>query len=107
MHTVKILHCGDLHFDTPFQGFTPIEAEKRKEDLRETFGRIIEIVKNREIPILLMSGDIFDNEGVTKMTMEYIGKKFKEIPDTRVFISPGNHDHYSTKSFRSEERRVG
>jgi len=78
-----------------------MEAEKRKEDLRETFGRIVEIVKTQEIPILLMSGDIFDNEGVTKMTMEYIGKKLKEIPDTRVFISPGNHDHYSTKSFYS------
>ncbi len=101
MHTVKILHCGDLHFDTPFQGFTPMEAEKRKEDLRETFGRIIEIVKTQRIPILLMSGDIFDNEGVTKMTMEYIDKKLKEISNTRVFIAPGNHDYYSSKSFYS------
>ncbi len=101
MDKVKILHCGDIHFDTPFQSLNNIDAEKRKEDLRETFGRIIDLIKSESIPILLMAGDIFDNEGVTKMTMDYIDKKLREIPNTKVFIAPGNHDYYHSKSFYS------
>lgn len=99
MKTVKILHCADLHFDTPFYGLSLIQAEKRREDLRETFGRIIERVKQEEIAILLMSGDLFDNANVMKTTIEYMIKKFNEIPDTKIFIAPGNHDFYSAKSY--------
>lgn len=99
MKKVKILHCGDLHFDTPFCQLSSIESEKRKEDLRETFGRIIGLVKEEKIPILLISGDLFDNERVMKTTLDYMIKKFNEIKDTRVLISPGNHDPHGSKSF--------
>lgn len=101
MKMVKILHCADIHFDTPFRGLTPMEAQGRKEDLRETFGKIIEIVKKQSITILLIAGDLFDHDKATKSTLEYIMNKFEEIEDVKVFISPGNHDPYTSKSFYS------
>ena len=101
MDRVKILHCADLHFDTPFQGITAMGGEKRREDLRETFGKIVHRVRQENIPILLMAGDIFDSERVTKNTLLYLLDKLKEIPDTRIFISPGNHDPFTPKSFYS------
>lgn len=101
MKMVKILHCADIHFDTPFQGLTPMEAQGRKEDLRETFGKVIEIVKKQSITILLIAGDLFDHDKTTKSTLEYIINKFEEIEDVKVFISPGNHDPYTSKSFYS------
>ncbi|WZL74188.1 DNA repair exonuclease [Clostridiaceae bacterium 35-E11] len=101
MKKIKILHCGDLHFDTPFTELSRVEAEKRKEDLRETFGQIIDLVKKENVPILLISGDLFDNTKVMKMTLDYIISKFNEIPETRIFISPGNHDPYTQRSFYS------
>jgi len=99
MKGVKILHCADLHFDTPFEGLIAMEAEKRREDLRETFGRIIDTVKEQSVSILLMAGDIFDNDRATKTTLQYLIKKMGEIPETKVFIAPGNHDPYTFKSF--------
>lgn len=99
MQKIKILHCGDFHFDTPFFGLTAAEAEKRKEDLRETFGRIVSVAKEEETELLLISGDFFDSEKVMKTTLEYIIKKLEEIPQIRVFISPGNHDPYTYKSY--------
>ncbi|MEW9123280.1 MAG: DNA repair exonuclease [Thermotaleaceae bacterium] len=99
MEKVKILHCGDFHFDTPFYGLSPGEAEKRKEDLRETFGRIIDLAKDTEIDLMFISGDFFDNEKVMKTTLVYIIKKLEEIPQIQVFISPGNHDPYTHKSY--------
>ncbi|AOT69694.1 metallophosphoesterase family protein [Geosporobacter ferrireducens] len=99
MQKIKVLHCGDFHFDTPFFGLTTAEAEKRKEDLRETFGRIVSIAKEEAVDLLLISGDFFDSEKVMKTTLEYIIKKLEEIPQVRIFISPGNHDPYTYKSY--------
>ena len=100
MNSVKILHCADLHFDTSFSGLISSEKqEERKEDLRETFGEIINIVKTENIPILLIAGDLFDNERVMRTTIDYLLHKFNEIEHTHVFISPGNHDPLNEKSY--------
>jgi exonuclease SbcD len=100
LDTVKIIHCADLHFDTPFADIGDVDkVEQRKEDLRETFGQIIDIAKNEGVQILLISGDLFDGKSVMRMTLEYILKKISEIPDIKVFIAPGNHDPYTEKSY--------
>lgn len=99
MGKIKILHCADFHFDTPFRELAGAAAEKRKEDLRETFGRVIQIAKEEEVDVMLISGDFFDNERVMKTTLDHIIKKFEEISNVRVFISPGNHDPYTPKSY--------
>lgn len=99
MNKVKILHCADLHFDTPFAELSRNKSEGRKEDLRETFGKIIEIVKLEKVELLLVSGDLFDNTSVMQTTLDYIYKKFLEIPYTQIFLCPGNHDPYFQKSF--------
>lgn len=101
MEKIKILHCGDLHFDTPFSDLNRDFSEIRREDLRETFGRIIDMAKKQEVKLLLITGDLFDNGSITKTTLDYIRKKLEDIKDIRVFISPGNHDPYNEKSFYS------
>ncbi|MDT8716285.1 DNA repair exonuclease [Clostridium sp. 19966] len=101
MRNIKILHCGDLHFDTVFAELDGNMADTRREDLRETFGKIINECKSNEIDLLLISGDIFDNNLVMYETATFILKKFNEIPKTKVFISPGNHDAFTDKSFYS------
>ena len=99
MKGVKSLHCADLHFDSPFRDSDSPYRERRKEDLRETFGAIIDKAVKEEVNIILMAGDLFDNATVMKTTVDYVIRKLKEIPDIRVFISPGNHDPYHGKSF--------
>jgi exonuclease SbcD len=96
---VKILHCADFHFDTPFCDLSGSMGEKRKEDLRETFGNIVNLVQEEDVDLLLLGGDLFDNERVSRMTIDYLIHKFREISDVRVFISPGNHDPYHEKSY--------
>ncbi len=99
MESIKILHCADMHFDTPFTELPHIQAEKRKEDLKETFSRIIELAKKEDVSLLFISGDLFDNERIRKTTVEYLMRKFQEISLIHVFISPGNHDPYHNRSF--------
>ncbi len=34
------------------------------------------------------------NMNISKTTIEYINHLFQEIPQTQIFITPGNHDPY-------------
>ncbi len=99
MDGIKILHFADIHFDSPFSELSASAAEQRKEDLRETFGRIIDTAKEEGVQIILLPGDIFDNTTVMKSTLDFIIKKFLDIPNIKVFIAPGNHDPINNKSF--------
>ncbi len=99
MNKVKIMHCSDFHFDTPFSGFDGNMAEIRREDIRENFSTIISMAKENKIQILLMAGDLFDNASVSPETISLMQKRFDEIPEIKVFISPGNHDPIGEKSY--------
>lgn len=99
MEKIKILHCSDFHFDTPFKEYDKNIAEIRKEDIRETFIKIVALAREENAKIILISGDVFDNSTVTYETITLLKKSFENIPEIRIFISPGNHDPYSCKSY--------
>jgi len=99
MDNIKILHFADIHFDTPFSDLSISISEERKEDLRETFGKIMDKAIEDKVDIILAAGDLFDNTTVMKTTLDYMVKKFIEAKDIKIFISPGNHDPYNGKSF--------
>lgn len=99
MNTVKILHCSDFHFDTPFKEYEKNMAEKRKEELRETFANIVKMAKNEKVQLILISGDVFDNSTVTYETISSMKKYFEQVKHIRIFISAGNHDPLSSNSY--------
>lgn len=101
MKKIKILHTADIHFDTPFSGMTPRQALKSKEELKLVFEKITQLSLDKQVDIILIAGDIFDNLSVNKSTLHFIKTCLQKINDIRVFISPGNHDPFNEKSFYS------
>ncbi|WP_163192503.1 metallophosphoesterase family protein [Clostridium thermarum] len=99
MKKVKLIHCSDFHLDTPFMEYPKAMAEKRKEDIRETFLQIMKLADNEKVDIILISGDVFDNSTVTYETITSMKRAFEQIPDIKIFICPGNHDPYTAKSY--------
>lgn len=99
MNAVKIIHCSDFHFDTPFKEYENNLAEKRKEDLREAFANIIKMARDEDVQIILISGDIFDNSTVTYETISYMKKYFEQANPIEIFISAGNHDPFNSNSY--------
>lgn len=99
MKKIKILHCGDMHFDTPFKELDSRISIVSKDELLEVLSIIINICKDNSVDIMLMAGDIFDNLTVNKKTLAFIKEQLEKISDIKVFISPGNHDPYNTNSF--------
>lgn len=90
---LKFLHCSDLHLDTPYVGLTPEKSDECRRTLRQTFGKLMEYVRNAGINYVLMSGDVFDIKYATGTTAEMLIREMRSTPDTTFIISPGKHDH--------------
>ena len=99
MNKVKVLHCADLHFDTPFKELSKEVSDTSKNELLEVFKNIIDLAIDENIEVLLIAGDVFDNLTVNKNTLFFISDQIRRIDNIKVFISPGNHDPYNEKSF--------
>ena len=91
---MKFIHIADMHFDSPFVNLSDRETlgDKRRLEQRKIFKKIIEYIKQEKIEYLFISGDLYEHKYVKQSTIEYINNLFKEIPETRIFIAPGNHD---------------
>lgn len=98
---MKFVHIADMHFDTPFitlSNKTDL-CKLRRIEQKETLKKIIEYIRENKIPYLFISGDLYEHKYIRESTIEFINNLFKTIPDTKVFISPGNHDPYLKNSF--------
>lgn len=98
---MKFVHIADMHFDAPFTALTAKEnlGEIRRLEQRKVFKKVIEYIKKENIPYLFIAGDLYEHEYVKKSTIEYINSQFKEIQNTKIFITPGNHDPYIKNSY--------
>ena len=90
---MKILHCADIHLDSPFSGLTPAEGDARRDELRKSFASAIEYAKRQDVDLILIAGDVFDRPFCTVGTKAEVFRILAEA-GRPVVISPGNHDHY-------------
>lgn len=95
---MKFVHIADMHFDIPFTTIAEL-GNKRRLEQRDVFKKCINYVKKNNIPYLFISGDLYEQEYVKQSTIEFINNLFKEIPNTLIYIAPGNHDPYLLNSF--------
>lgn len=93
-NTISFIHCADIHFDTAFSGLSPVKASIRRDELRQTFLRILQLCEETHADFLLLSGDLFDSTRVTDETIAFIKNAFSRFPQLPILIAPGNHDPY-------------
>lgn len=93
---MKFLHMADMHFDAPFSSLNSKKnlGETRRLEQRNVFKEIVKYVKENNIDYLFIAGDLYEHEYVRKSTIDFINGCFKEIKNTKIFITPGNHDPY-------------
>ncbi len=99
---MKILHCADLHLDSPFSGLDPHTAEIRREEQREIFKSLVCLVRNRRVDLLLIAGDLFVSGFTGVKTVRTVSEMLSKL-DCPVVISPGNHDPYIRGGLYSTE----
>ena len=98
---MKFIHMADMHLDGAFETLANkgILAQERRLEQRKVMKQIVEYIKKNNIPYFFIAGDLYEQEYIKKSTIEYINNLFEQIPNTKIFITPGNHDPYIKNSF--------
>lgn len=98
---MKFVHIADMHFDSPFVNLSEkdIMGDLRRLKQRKVFKKIIEYIKENNIKYFFISGDLYEYKYIKQSTIDYINKLFEEIPETNIYIAPGNHDPYTKNSY--------
>lgn len=92
-----IIHTADLHL-----GASPDAGEKwgknRKQELWDSFERLIEVVEMQKADLLLIAGDVFHRPPLLRELRE-VNDCFASLSKTKVVLMAGNHDHIGANSF--------
>ena len=98
---MKILHIADFHLDSAFSGFEKDVADKKREELRECFAKTMALVKERDVKLVLIAGDLFDTPFCSGATRRAVFDAI-ERAGVPVVIAPGNHDYYNKNGTYSD-----
>lgn len=101
---MKFVHIADIHMDSPFVNLSDKEnlGDLKRLEQRKKIKEVIEYIKENKIDMLFIAGDLYEQQYIKQTTIEYINNLFKEIPETQVYIAPGNHDPYLKNSYYSK-----
>ena len=101
---MKFVHIADIHMDSPFVNLSDRETlgDLKRLEQRKKLKEVIEYIKENEIDMLFIAGDLYEQQYIKQTTIEYINNLFKEIPETQIYIAPGNHDPYLKNSYYSK-----
>lgn len=86
--SIKILHTSDWHIGKE------LHKVELTEDMDRFFTWLIEFIRDNDVDVLLMSGDLFDQANPTQLDMkQYYAFLEKMIPlECRIVLTGGNHD---------------
>lgn len=94
---MRFIHTGDIHL-----GATPENkmewAAHRGDEMWGTFERLIKKVKEDQIELLIIAGDLFHRQPLLRELKE-VDYLFSTIPNTKVVLCAGNHDAIKKGSF--------
>lgn len=98
---MKFVHIADMHFDIPFTSLNMKGdlGDIRRLEQRKIFKKVIDYIKENNVDYFFISGDLYEHVYTKKSTIDYINTCFEEIPNTQIFIAPGNHDPYIVGSY--------
>lgn len=94
---IKLLHTADLHLGIRFLGFGEKGKELRRA-VQEVLKRIVDLALRENVELVLMAGDLFDSNTVSKKLVDYAISELKRLGDIPVCILPGTHDSYDRSS---------
>ena len=86
--SIKILHTSDWHIGKE------LHKVELTEDMDRFFTWLIDFIRDNDVDVLLMSGDLFDQANPTQLDMkQYYAFLEKMIPlECRIVLTGGNHD---------------
>ena len=97
---MRIVHFSDLHLDSTFTwaGASGDTAQRRRQALRDTLLRIVDLTRAEDADALFCGGDLYEHERAGRDTGEFLRQTFASLAPVPVYLAPGNHDWYGPDS---------
>ncbi len=90
---MKFIHCADLHLDAAFSAhLTREQARERRQELLTAFRQMVEYGAKEQVQAILICGDLFDSNRVTRTSLHFIHDLILAHPEMDFLYLRGNHD---------------
>ena len=90
---MKILHTADLHIDSPLTSHLSVDkVRERRAELFSTFSAMVESATECGIKIMIIAGDLFDSDKITKTARKRTLSLIADHSELSFFYLPGNHE---------------
>lgn len=90
---MKFIHCADIHLGSRIDSkFSREVSERKREEVRDTFRRMVEYAKEEGVRAILLSGDVFDSDKPFKKDKEFFYSVVQRNPEIDFLYLRGNHD---------------
>lgn len=101
---MKLIHCADLHLDSPLlTNLSPEKAKERREEVLHSFERLVQYAEKEQVGAILIAGDLFDREPVSVTVRDVVLYQIRQHPQIEFFYLKGNHDAGDCLSGRMRE----
>lgn len=98
----RVLHCADLHLNSPFIGLSKLDSEAGQH-LREatfaSFRQVIDQAISRQVDLVTVAGDIYDSSDHGLYTAVVFRDELRRLSDAGIpcCVVAGNHDPLSAQ----------
>ena len=90
---MKIIHTSDIHLDSPLTTRLPADqVRERRRELLSGFGRLVEEAKLMGVGAMLISGDLFDSDRISRKALDTALDVIESAPSITFFYLQGNHE---------------
>lgn len=94
---MRFIHLADVHLGAAPDAGSPW-CEQRENEIWETFQKVIQDVREKQVDLLLICGDLFHRQPLKKELRD-VNYLFTTIPNTKVALIAGNHDYLKEDSY--------
>lgn len=98
--TFRFLQVSDVHLGSRVRLRWLSQAQRGDlaASVGEAFRKAVLLAQERQVDVVLVPGDLFDEEAVRPDIVSWAASCFREIAPIPVCIAPGNHDPYCQTS---------
>lgn len=98
-----MLHTSDWHIGRTFHGNSTMDA------LAEVFGALIAQVREHDVDVVIVAGDVFDSATPAGPAYTLLGDTLAAFHDTgaQIIVTSGNHDSAARLGFQARLLREG
>lgn len=90
---MKMIHCADLHLDSELnQHLSGKKRKERQNEILSSFCRMVEYGEKNEVEAVLIAGDLFDGNEISRTVKMTVWKTIENHPKLCFYYLRGNHD---------------